>query len=204
MWHFTTSRSWPCQTPFASNLVAPELDLECVIKLARVAGAHNPADIGTKRLPSSRLKSVMAMLGMFNMSTGLVEGADDSGRICSKRQNLMSIVSVLSLLQLDMSPVGIISCLYTLLSVHVVHATHVLIACCLNAVQDHFIIFLNTQKGCDSSATDETSSVSLRFSAFTTVLGLLLIFLWICLRTNRRLNVESDAEPKLLSVNCKL
>ena len=91
--------------------MAPELDLECVIKLARVAGAHNPADIGTKRLPSSRLKSVMAMLGMFNMSTGLVEGADDSGRICSKRHNLMSIVSVLSLLQLDMSPVGIISCL---------------------------------------------------------------------------------------------
>ena len=42
----------------------------------------------------------MAMLGMFNMSAGSIEGADDPGRIYPKRQNLMSIVSVLSLLQL--------------------------------------------------------------------------------------------------------
>ena len=70
------------------------------IKLACVAGATNPADIGTKRLPSSRLRSLMCMLGMFNMSTGLVEGADGPGRIYSKKQNMLSILSVLSLLTL--------------------------------------------------------------------------------------------------------
>lgn len=30
----------------------------------------------------------MAMLGMFNMSTGLVEGSDDPGRVYSKKPEL--------------------------------------------------------------------------------------------------------------------
>ena len=34
------------------------------------------------------------------MSTDLVEGSDDPGRIYSKNQNLLSILSVLSLVQL--------------------------------------------------------------------------------------------------------
>ena len=41
----------------------------------------------------------MAMLGIFNMSTGLAEGSDDPGRIYARRQNLLSILSVLSLVQ---------------------------------------------------------------------------------------------------------
>ena len=49
-------------------------------------------------------------------------------------------------------------------------------------------------KGCDSSTTG-TSSVSRGLLAFTTVLGLLFIFFWICLRSNRPLNVS---EPQTL------
>jgi hypothetical protein len=40
------------------------------------------------------------MLGMFNMTTGLVEGSDDPGRIYSKKQNIHALLSVLSLLTL--------------------------------------------------------------------------------------------------------
>ena len=68
----------------ASSLVA-----DGTIKLACVAGASNPADIGTKRLPSSRLRSLMSLLGMFNMTTGLVEGADDPGRIYTRNRMYM-------------------------------------------------------------------------------------------------------------------
>ena len=70
------------------------------VSVKPVAGQTNPADIGTKRLSAARLKSLMAMLGMFNMSTGMVEGADDPGRIYGKRQNMMAIMSVLSMLHL--------------------------------------------------------------------------------------------------------
>ena len=68
-------RHLSCRILWLQGLVA-----NGVIKLACVAGATNPADIGTKRLPSSRLRLLMAMMGMFNMSTGLVEGSDDPGR----------------------------------------------------------------------------------------------------------------------------
>jgi len=88
-------RHLSCRILWLQSLVA-----NGTIKLACVAGATNPADIGTKRLPSSRLRSLMGMLGMFNMSTGLFEGADGPGRIYSKKQNMLSILSVLSLLTL--------------------------------------------------------------------------------------------------------
>ena len=88
-------RHLSCRVLWLQSLVA-----NGTIKLAYVAGATNPADIGTKRLPSSRLRSLMSMLGMFNMTTGLVEGADDPGRIYSKKQNMHAILSVLSLLTL--------------------------------------------------------------------------------------------------------
>ena len=41
-------------------------DLICngSIKLCTIAGAMNPADIGTKRLPASRMRSLMSLLGM--------------------------------------------------------------------------------------------------------------------------------------------
>ena len=88
-------RHLSCRVLWLQSLVA-----DGTIKLACVAGASNPADIGTKRLPSSRLRSLMSMLGMFDMATGLVEGADDPGRIFSKKQNVHAILSVLSLLTL--------------------------------------------------------------------------------------------------------
>ena len=44
-------------------------DLICTgsIKLCAIAGAMNPADIGTKRLPASRMRSLMSLLGMYTV-----------------------------------------------------------------------------------------------------------------------------------------
>eukprot|EP00435_Cladocopium_sp_Y103_P034780 s2111_g9.t1 len=50
-------------------------DLICngVIKLCAIAGAMNPADIGTKRLPANRMRSFMGLLGMYSVATGAIE-----------------------------------------------------------------------------------------------------------------------------------
>eukprot|EP00435_Cladocopium_sp_Y103_P049165 s951_g14.t1 len=74
------------------------------VKLSAIAGSLNPADVGTKRLPAPRLRSLMSTLGMFNVETGNLEGADDPGGIYKKRGNVVgqiaTILSVLSLHQL--------------------------------------------------------------------------------------------------------
>jgi hypothetical protein len=61
-----------------------------VIRLGVVAGSTDPADIGTKRLPNGRLRSLMFLLGMYNVSSGALEGADDPGNVFRKKQHLMS------------------------------------------------------------------------------------------------------------------
>ena len=61
-----------------------------VIRLGVVAGSTDPADIGTKRLPNGRLRSLMFLLGMYNVSSGALEGADDPGNVFRKKQRLMS------------------------------------------------------------------------------------------------------------------
>ena len=72
------------------------------LKLGSVPGNENPADIGTKRLPVSRMRSLMGVLGIFNVSDGMVEGSDDPGGIFKKKkQNVMAILSALSLLQIQ-------------------------------------------------------------------------------------------------------
>ena len=71
-----------------------------VIRLGVVAGSTNPADVGTKRLPNGRLRSLMFLLGMYNVSTGALEGADDPGNVFQKKQHLMSLISVLGLMNL--------------------------------------------------------------------------------------------------------
>ena len=72
------------------------------LKLGSVPGNENPADIGAKRLPVSRMRSLMGVLGIFNVSNGLVEGSDDPGGIFKKKkQNVMAILSALSLLQIQ-------------------------------------------------------------------------------------------------------
>jgi hypothetical protein len=43
------------------------------MRLAAIAGALQPADIGTKRFLCSRLKSLMALLGMFNTTAAALE-----------------------------------------------------------------------------------------------------------------------------------
>ena len=73
------------------NLWLQNLTSSGDIKLACVAGAHNPADIGTKRLTSSRLRSLMAMLVtclLVQLKVLMIQDA-----FTPKRQNLMSIVS---------------------------------------------------------------------------------------------------------------
>ena len=47
------------------------------LKLGSVPGNENPADIGAKRLPVSRMRSLMGVLGVFNVSNGMVEGSDE-------------------------------------------------------------------------------------------------------------------------------
>ena len=66
------------------------------VKLSTVPGTLNlnPADIGTKRLPCNRLKSFMSVLGMFNLATGTVEGAEDPGNLFRKKQHILSVLSV--------------------------------------------------------------------------------------------------------------
>ena len=83
------------------HLVATKLGSQWNHQTCLHSWSCKPADIGTKRLPSSRLRSLMAMLEMFNMSTGLVEGSDDLGAsIYCKKQSSLSVLSVLSLVQL--------------------------------------------------------------------------------------------------------
>ena len=61
-------------------------DLICngSIKFCAIAGAMNPADIGTKRLPANRMKSLMSLLGMYNVATGALKELKTLGT-CSKR-----------------------------------------------------------------------------------------------------------------------
>ena len=69
------------------------------MKLGTVSGSHNPADIGTKRLPAARLRSLMRVLGMYDLKCGSGEGADDPGGLSKKRQSVIPVLSDLSLLQ---------------------------------------------------------------------------------------------------------
>eukprot|EP00435_Cladocopium_sp_Y103_P049571 s1997_g15.t1 len=55
---------------------------------------------GAKRLASSRLRLLMAMRGTFNTFSGLVGGSDDPGNVLKKKQKVVSILSLLGLLQL--------------------------------------------------------------------------------------------------------
>ena len=57
--------------------------------LAGIAGSLNPADIGTKRLPSSPLKSLMVLLGMFNTTAAALEGSEDPGGIFQKKHRVL-------------------------------------------------------------------------------------------------------------------
>eukprot|EP00435_Cladocopium_sp_Y103_P054957 s1622_g18.t1 len=65
----------------------------------------NPADVGTKRLPAPRMRSLMSTLGMYNVQTGNLEGVDDPAGIYKKKGNVVgqiaAILSVLSLHQVQ-------------------------------------------------------------------------------------------------------
>ena len=62
-----------------------------------VPGASNPAEVGTKRLPAPRFKSLMCILGMYDLKPGCLEGLEDPGGIFKKKQNMISLLSALSL-----------------------------------------------------------------------------------------------------------
>eukprot|EP00435_Cladocopium_sp_Y103_P045613 s2564_g13.t1 len=65
-------------------------------------GSHtNPADIATNRMTASCMRSLMSLLGLFNMSSNMIEGADDPGRVFTKHPNVRALISALSLLQLQ-------------------------------------------------------------------------------------------------------
>ena len=54
-------------------------------------GASNPADEGTKRLPAPRFKSLMCILGMYDLKRGCLEGLEDPGGIFKKKQSMISL-----------------------------------------------------------------------------------------------------------------
>eukprot|EP00435_Cladocopium_sp_Y103_P022434 s2582_g5.t1 len=108
------------------------------IKLATVAGAVNPADIGTKRFPCNRLKSLMCMIGMFDVARGNLEGAGDLGNVLRKRQNLMTILSALSLMSLkgcDIVKLKI-HCLLSQMPLRVLCSSHFCLVCFAFSVGD--------------------------------------------------------------------
>ena len=70
------------------------------IKLSTIAGSLNPADIGTKRLPCNRLRTLMHTLGMYNTTAKELEGTTDSSSFFNKKQHVLALLSVLGLGQL--------------------------------------------------------------------------------------------------------
>ena len=70
------------------------------VRVGTIAGSKNPVDIGTKRLACSTMRSLMSLLGMFNMTTCMVEGCDDPAGILATKQSIRSILGALSLLTL--------------------------------------------------------------------------------------------------------
>ena len=89
-------RHLSCRVLWLQNLIASGS-----IILRSISGHTNPADIGTKRLSAGRIKPLMSVLGLFNDSTGALEGCDDPGRVSVRRQNIRSILCALSLLQVQ-------------------------------------------------------------------------------------------------------
>jgi hypothetical protein len=72
------------------------------LKVCSISGHSNPADIGTKRLAAPRMRSLMRVLGLYNRSTGCLEGADDPGRVFVRRLGNRALASALSLIQLHL------------------------------------------------------------------------------------------------------
>ena len=65
------------------------------VKLSSMAGSMNPADVGTKRLPAPRMRCLMSTLGMYNVQTGSLEGADDPAGIFKKKGNVVGQIAAI-------------------------------------------------------------------------------------------------------------
>eukprot|EP00435_Cladocopium_sp_Y103_P067096 s56_g29.t1 len=93
------SGCWTTTPSLLQNFVAASVGSK---RLSAVAGSVSPADVGTKRLPAARLKSLIAILGLYNLHLGNLEGADDPGRIFSQHQhNVVAVLSTLGLFQMQ-------------------------------------------------------------------------------------------------------
>ena len=88
-------RHLSCRVLWLQDLVAAGQ-----IKLSSIAGFRNPADIGTKRLPCNRLRTLMHTLGMYNTTAKELEGTADSSNFFNKKQHVLALLSVLGLGQL--------------------------------------------------------------------------------------------------------
>eukprot|EP00435_Cladocopium_sp_Y103_P042074 s4054_g11.t1 len=99
-WNFTEMWCWSSSTFVLQALVETG-----AVRLSSIAGSMNPADVGTKRLPAPRMRSLMPTLGMYNVQTGNLEGADDPAGSYKKKGNVVgqiaAILSVLSLHQVQ-------------------------------------------------------------------------------------------------------
>eukprot|EP00438_Fugacium_kawagutii_P026160 Skav230005 [mRNA] locus=scaffold5058:3896:10669:+ [translate_table: standard] len=61
-----------------------------ILKVKPVSGALNPADVGTKRLSAGRLRSLMYLLGLFDLDEGHLEGHNDPGGLFRQRTGLQT------------------------------------------------------------------------------------------------------------------
>ena len=84
-WNTSKTRSGPRETPVLQNFVAAGVYQLWSDQTVYSCSSCNPADIGTKRLPCARLRSLMCLLGMYNLKTAEVEGANDPGGIMTKK-----------------------------------------------------------------------------------------------------------------------
>ena len=62
-------RHLSCRILWLQNLIGV-----AAIKLSAVSGSTSPADLSTNCLAANRLRSLMSLLGLYNMSTNTVEG----------------------------------------------------------------------------------------------------------------------------------
>ena len=61
-----------------------QLTKDAELSVKAVSGILNPADVGTKRLPTPRMQSLMYLLGLWNIKEEHLEGDNDPGRIFTR------------------------------------------------------------------------------------------------------------------------
>ena len=81
--------------------MAPRSDSQWSDSTLQCQWKHKSCRPWHQRLSASRLRSLMPVLGLYNTSTGALEGCDDPGRVFVRRPNVRALLCAWSLLQLQ-------------------------------------------------------------------------------------------------------